>query len=52
MREWELVEAPRMRALPEGSYDYKNLIEFLRLYPDAVRLVVNKPYHTRTKRLG
>jgi len=33
-------EALKTRALPEGSYDY--LLEFLRLYRDAVQLVVDK----------
>jgi len=42
MRGEELVvnEALKVRALPEGSYDY--LLEFLRLYRDAVQLVVDK----------
>ena len=42
MRGEELVvnEALKVRALPEGSYD--NLLEFLRLYRDAVQLVVDK----------
>jgi putative transposase len=35
-----VVEALKMRALPEGSYDY--LLEFLKLYRDAVQLVVNR----------
>jgi putative transposase len=35
-----LVEALRMRALPEGSCD--RLFEFLRLYRDAVQLVVDR----------
>ncbi|MEM1832558.1 MAG: transposase, partial [Desulfurococcaceae archaeon] len=42
MREGELVEALRMRALPEGSDDHDALIEFLKLYRDAVQIVVNK----------
>jgi len=29
-----------MKALPDGSYD--NYLEFLRLYRDAVQIVVNK----------
>jgi putative transposase len=33
-------EALKVRALPEGSYDY--LLEFLKLYRDAVQLVVDK----------
>ncbi|MBS7641042.1 MAG: zinc ribbon domain-containing protein [Candidatus Bathyarchaeia archaeon] len=37
-----LVEALKMRALPEGSNDYLALLEFLKLYRDAVQLVVNK----------
>jgi len=41
MREGELVEALRMRALPESSYDHDALIEFLKLYRDATQLVVN-----------
>ena len=42
MRGEELVvnEALKTRALPEGSYD--KLLEFLRLYRDAVQLVVDK----------
>jgi putative transposase len=35
-----LVEALKMRALPEGSCD--RLFEFLRLYRDAVQMVVDK----------
>jgi hypothetical protein len=35
-----VVEALKVRALPEGSYD--NLLEFLRLYRDAVQIVVNR----------
>jgi putative transposase len=38
-REPVLVETLKMRALPEGSYD--KLLEFLRLYRDAVQLVVD-----------
>ncbi|MEM4659782.1 MAG: hypothetical protein QW741_04430 [Sulfolobales archaeon] len=41
MREGELVEALRMRALPESSDDHDALIEFLKLYRDATQLVVN-----------
>ena len=33
-------EALKTRALPEGSYD--KLLEFLRLYRDAVQIVVDK----------
>jgi len=42
MRGEELVvnEALKVRALPEGSYDY--LLEFLRLYRGAVQIVVDK----------
>ena len=36
-----------MRALPEGSYDY--LLEFLRLYRDAVQMVVNKIWSINKK---
>jgi hypothetical protein len=35
-----LVEALKMRALPESSCD--RLFEFLRLYRDAVQMVVDK----------
>jgi hypothetical protein len=35
-----VVEALKMRALPEGSCD--KLLEFLRLYRDAVQTVVDK----------
>jgi putative transposase len=35
-----VVEALKMRALPEGSCD--KLLEFLRLYRDAVRMVVDR----------
>jgi len=34
------VEALKMRAVPEGSHDY--LLEFLKMYRDAVQLVVNE----------
>jgi len=42
MRGEELVvnEALKVRALPEGSYD--KLLEFLKLYRDAVQIVVDK----------
>jgi putative transposase len=40
VREPVLVETLKMRALPEGSCD--KLLEFLRLYRDAVQLVVDK----------
>jgi putative transposase len=42
-----LVEALKMKALPEGSYD--NLLEFLRLYRDAVQIVVNKIWSINEK---
>ncbi|MEM4906368.1 MAG: zinc ribbon domain-containing protein [Sulfolobales archaeon] len=42
MRGGELVEALKMKALPESSDDYPVLVEFLKLYRDAVQLVVNK----------
>ncbi len=42
MRGGELVEALRMRALPEGSDDHGALVEFLKLYRDVLQLVVNK----------
>jgi putative transposase len=35
-----VIEALRVRALPEGSYDH--LVEFLRLYRDAVQMVVDR----------
>jgi hypothetical protein len=35
-----VVEALRMRAVPEGSHG--RLLEFLKLYRDAVQLVVNE----------
>jgi len=35
-----VVEALKVRAVPEGSYDY--LLEFLKMYRDAVQLVVNE----------
>ncbi|MEM4613401.1 MAG: hypothetical protein QXJ56_05550, partial [Ignisphaera sp.] len=42
MRGGELVEALRMRALPKGGDDYLTLLEFLKLYRDAVQLAVNR----------
>ncbi|MEM4937706.1 MAG: hypothetical protein QW509_05995 [Sulfolobales archaeon] len=42
MRGGELVEALKVRALPEGSDDHGALVEFLKLYRDATQLVVNK----------
>ncbi|MEM4832069.1 MAG: IS200/IS605 family accessory protein TnpB-related protein, partial [Sulfolobales archaeon] len=41
MRGGELVEALKVRALPEGSDDHGALVEFLKLYRDAVQFVVN-----------
>ncbi|MEM1743479.1 MAG: hypothetical protein QXJ01_00195 [Candidatus Nezhaarchaeales archaeon] len=38
----ELVEALRMRALPKGGDDRVALVEFLRLYRDAVQLAVDR----------
>jgi len=38
--ELAVVEALKVRALPEGSHD--RLLEFLKLYRDAVQLVVNE----------
>jgi len=37
-----VVEALRMRVVPKGSYVH--LLEFLRLYRDAVQMVVNEPW--------
>ncbi|MEM4592897.1 MAG: IS200/IS605 family accessory protein TnpB-related protein, partial [Sulfolobales archaeon] len=42
VRGGELVEALKMRALPEGSDDHGALVEFLKLYRDALQLVVNR----------
>ncbi|MEM1529828.1 MAG: hypothetical protein QXQ51_06550 [Desulfurococcaceae archaeon] len=42
VREGELVEILKIRALPESSNDHGALIEFLKLYRDAVQLVVNR----------
>jgi len=42
-----LVEALKMRALPEGSYD--KLLEFLRLYRNAVQIVVNEIWSINEK---
>jgi len=49
MRGEELVvnEALKIRALPEGSYD--KLLEFLKLYRDAVQLVVDKIWSINEK---
>ena len=38
--ELAVVEALKVRALPEGSDEH--LLEFLRVYRDAVQLVVNE----------
>jgi putative transposase len=35
-----VIETLRMRALPEGNYDH--LLEFLRLYRDAVQMIVDR----------
>jgi len=35
-----VVEALKTRALPEGNYDH--LLEFLRLYRDAVQMIVDR----------
>jgi putative transposase len=42
-----LVEALKVRALPEGSYD--KLLEFLRLYRDAVQMVVDRVWGLKAK---
>ncbi|MEM4054144.1 MAG: zinc ribbon domain-containing protein [Desulfurococcaceae archaeon] len=42
MKGEELVETLKMRALPKGSDDHDALVEFLRLYRDAVQLAVNR----------
>jgi len=42
-----IVEALKARALPEGSYDH--LSEFLRLYRDAVQLVVDRIWSINKK---
>jgi len=42
-----VVEALKTRALPEGSYDH--LLEFLRLYRDAVQIVVNRIWSINKK---
>ncbi|MEM1836020.1 MAG: hypothetical protein QXX86_06570, partial [Sulfolobales archaeon] len=42
VRGGELVEALKMRALPESSDDHDALIEFLKLYRDVLQLVVNR----------
>jgi len=35
-----VIEALRVRALPEGGYDH--LLEFLKLYRNAVQMIVNR----------
>jgi putative transposase len=48
MRDQEpLVEALKMKALPKGSYDH--LLEFLRLYRNAVQIVVNEIWSINEK---
>ncbi|MEM3987226.1 MAG: hypothetical protein QXZ22_01275, partial [Sulfolobales archaeon] len=42
VRGGELVEALKVRALPEGGDDRDALIEFLKLYRDVLQLVVNR----------
>jgi len=42
-----VVEALKMRAVPEGSCEL--LLEFLRLYRDAVQLVVNELWSLEEK---
>jgi putative transposase len=42
-----VVEALKVRALPEGSYDH--LLEFLRLYRDAVQMVVDRVWSINEK---
>ena len=42
-----VVEALKVRALPEGSYEH--LLEFLRVYRDTVQLVVNGLWNLNTK---
>jgi putative transposase len=42
-----VIEALRVRALPEGSYDH--LLEFLKLYRDAVQMVVNRIWSINEK---
>jgi putative transposase len=42
-----VVEALRMRALPEGSCDH--LLEFLRLYRDVVQMVADRLWNLDTK---
>jgi putative transposase len=42
-----VVEALKMRALPEGSCD--KLLEFLKLYRDAVQLVIDRVWSINEK---
>jgi len=42
-----VVEAFRVRALPEGGCDH--LLEFLRLYRDAVQMVVDSVWGLKAK---
>ena len=42
-----VVEALRVRAVPEGSHD--RLLEFLRMYRDAAQIVVNELWNLNTK---
>jgi putative transposase len=42
-----VVEALKVRALPEGSCDH--LLEFLRLYRDAVQMVVDRVWNLDTR---
>jgi putative transposase len=42
-----VIEALRVRALPEGSYDH--LLEFLKLYRDAVQLVIDRIWSINEK---
>jgi hypothetical protein len=44
-----VIEAPKVRALPEGSCD--KLLEFLRLYRDAVQSVVDRVWDLNTELL-
>jgi len=45
--ELAVVEALKVRALPEGSYD--KLLEFLRMYCDVMQLVVNEIWNLNEK---
>ncbi len=42
-----VVEALKVRAVPEGSCEH--LIEFLKIYRDAVQIVVNELWSLNTK---